>query len=139
MFVPDNKKQLGCVDKFQFRTCNQLYKEGDLQIFLHHIYEYEKGIRNLVLHTLSQKYDVFIKAKLEKKRIRYHIQYLQNARMNIFWGSEYCINTLKHFGDKNLKDFSDEEDFILGIMLGYDRIRQCQRYINRKNRKGDKT
>ncbi|MEW6094981.1 MAG: DUF2023 family protein, partial [bacterium] len=25
------------------------------------------------------------------------------------------------------------EDFILGILLGYDQIQQCQRYLKRKN------
>jgi len=27
---------------------------------------------------------------------------------------------------------TDEEDFILGTMLGYDRVKQCERYLKRK-------
>ena len=35
--------------------------------------------------------------------------------------------------DEALSGFLEkEEDFILGIMLGYDRLRQCERYLKRK-------
>ena len=29
------------------------YRSADLQILIHHIYEYKKGIRNMVLHTMQ--------------------------------------------------------------------------------------
>jgi len=32
----------------------------------------------------------------------------------------------------SLSDLTDEEDFILGTMLGYDRVKQCERYLKRK-------
>ena len=35
----------------------------------------------------------------------------------------------------NLSAYTDEEDYILGIMLGYDRVKQCQRFLNRKFKK----
>lgn len=35
---------------------------------------------------------------------------------------------------RDLSSVSDEVDFILGIMLGYDREKQCVRYIDRKNK-----
>jgi len=36
---------------------------------------------------------------------------------------------------ENLNNYTDEEDFILGIMLGYDRYKQCDRFIKRRNEK----
>ncbi|MBN2063189.1 MAG: DUF2023 family protein, partial [Sedimentisphaerales bacterium] len=35
-------------------------------------------------------------------------------------------------GKPKLSDFTPEEDYILGIMLGYDRLKQCQRYVSMK-------
>jgi hypothetical protein len=32
----------------------------------------------------------------------------------------------------SLSNLTDEEDFILGTMLGYDRVKQCERYLKRK-------
>ncbi|MBP3836286.1 MAG: DUF2023 family protein, partial [Pyramidobacter sp.] len=40
-----------------------------------------------------------------------------------------CIAVLEIFGSKSLSDYSKEEDFILGIMLGYGRLEECRRYI----------
>jgi hypothetical protein len=53
-------------------------------------------------------------------------------KINIFFGNKNCINVLKSFGDKPLYKFTDEEDFILGIMLGYCRKKQCERFLKRK-------
>ena len=43
------------------------YRSADLQILIHHIYEYKKGIRNMVLHTMQsnekQKAETILKNK----------------------------------------------------------------------------
>ena len=36
---------------------------------------------------------------------------------------------------KSLNDLSLEEDFMLGVMLGYDVQQQCKRYLDFKNSK----
>lgn len=41
---------------------------------------------------------------------------------------------LEKIGDKHLSDYTPEEDFILGTMLGYDRVQQCDRYLKMKNK-----
>ena len=38
---------------------------------------------------------------------------------------------------RSLSDLTDEEDFILGVMLGYDRLKQCERYLKRKRNGGE--
>lgn len=50
----------------------------------------------------------------------------------MYFGNPNCINVIKTIGNKNPSDYTDEEDFMLGIMLGYDQIKQCKRYIDRK-------
>ena len=37
----------------------------------------------------------------------------------------------------SLSNLTDEEDFILGTMLGYDRVKQCERYLRRKRNGGN--
>lgn len=103
-----------------------------MKVLTHHIYEYIKGLRNLVLHTMDSKHEELAKAKLEKYQIPYIIQYVNDRKINIFFGAEDCITVVREFVAKRLIDLSPEEDFILGIMLGYDKIKQCQRYMKMK-------
>ncbi|WP_448821015.1 DUF2023 family protein [Cetobacterium sp.] len=109
-----------------------------MEVFIHHIYEFEKGIRNLILHTISEDLLSFVENKLETKKIAYKIYKLKNGRYNVFFGDESCINVIKKIDKPNLSEYSAEEDFILGIMLGYDRKKQCDRYIQFKNKKNIK-
>jgi hypothetical protein len=102
-----------------------------MKVLLHHIYEYKKGLRNLVLHTLSSTYKYEAEKILKRQNINYIIREVTSGKINIFFGAEYCVEVLKKFGNKSLSDFTPEEDFILGIMLGYDQIRQCERYLKR--------
>jgi hypothetical protein len=111
----------------------QDYRTKDLQILMHHIYEYKKGLRQLVLHTMNSKDKFLSETLLKRKGIEYKIQIVNDNKINIFFGKKECIKIVNSFGKKRLNQFSDEEDFILGIMLGYDRSQQCDRYIKRKN------
>ena len=106
-----------------------------MDVFNHHIYEYKKGLRNLVLHPLPVSSAGEAVRKLESNRIPYVIRKISDKKVNIFFGAEACIAVLRQLGDKKLNEFTPEEDFILGIMLGYDRIVQCNRYLSRTIRK----
>ncbi|SFM59273.1 DUF2023 family protein [Methanolobus profundi] len=110
------------------------YLHGSMQILRHHIYEYQKGIRDLILHTASAFLEDEIIDVLERKKVNYLVQKASEKKINVFFGDEKCISILKNIGDKSLSDYTDEEDFILGIMLGYDRVQQCDRYLKRKSR-----
>ncbi len=105
-----------------------------MEVFIHHIYEFEKGIRNLILHTISLKHLEFVKKRLESKEISYKIYEIPNGNYNVFFGDKSCIDVIKKIGKSNLSTYTAEEDFILGIMLGYDRKKQCERYIQFKEK-----
>ncbi|MGB6128939.1 MAG: DUF2023 family protein [Psychrilyobacter sp.] len=100
-----------------------------MKVFVHHIYEYEKGLRNLVLHTTSKDNLEMIEMKLGKRKINYKIYETKNNNLNIFFGAEECVEVIKKIGKDYLGDYTAEEDFILGIMLGYDRKKQCERFM----------
>lgn len=103
-----------------------------MKVFYHHIYEYKKGLRNLVLCTLSSDQLENVKLKLEGDSIDYIVQKVGDNKINVFFGHKSCIEVLNKFKNESLTDYSNEEDFILGIMLGYDRVKQCDRYLDRK-------
>lgn len=105
-----------------------------MSIFDHHIYEYRKGLRGLVLHTVSEESAEALKMRLEKHAIDYVVYELTKGKCNIFFGDPMCLKVLQQFGSKKLNDLSVEEDFILGIMLGYSHQQQYQRYLMRKQR-----
>jgi len=109
------------------------YHTAEMQVLLHHIYEYKKGLRNLVLHTMHTCERAKTRAVMERKGISYFIQNVNENKFNIFFGNNECIKIIESFGELTLSDFSNEQDFMLGIMLGYDRNQQCKRYIKRQN------
>lgn len=101
----------------------------DLRVFHHHIYEYQKGIRNLILTTEKLIYRDYIIEKLTKENIDFVIQEVNSTKINIFFGAKECVDVMRTFTHKKLNEFTPEQDFILGILLGYDRRQQCKRYL----------
>lgn len=108
----------------------------DMTVLMHHIYEYKKGLRNLVLHTMHATDRVQAELRLQHQHIDYLICPVSDKKINVFFGAKECVEVVRRFGDKRLNDFTPEEDFILGIMLGYDRVRQCNRYLQRRQDAG---
>ncbi|MCL0036775.1 DUF2023 family protein [Thermodesulfovibrionales bacterium] len=105
-----------------------------MRVFRHHIYEYKKGLRNLILHTTNKSFRDDIEERLKKDDISYLIYSAGYNNINVFFGNDICIDIIKSINKQCLTEYSDEEDFILGIMLGYDRLKQCERYFKRKQK-----
>lgn len=104
----------------------------DLRVFHHHIYEFKKGIRNLILTTEKGIYKKSIEQRLKNENIDYVIHDIANNKINVYFGAPECVNVVRTFNPK-LNELSAEQDFMLGIMLGYDRVKQCERYMKIKN------
>lgn len=111
-------------------------QQAELSVFMHHIYEFKKGLRSLILTTEKNSNKEYIENRLKKEKIAYIIEPVseKSSNINVFFGNEDCINVIKTF-KQPLSKLSDEQDFMLGIMLGYDKILQCQRYMKRLNSK----
>ncbi|MBC8526704.1 MAG: DUF2023 family protein [Candidatus Cloacimonetes bacterium] len=104
-----------------------------MKLFTNYLYEYKKGLRNLAIYTgRVEEKDAIIK-KLMRENITYYIQKLNNTRINVFFGDKICIDIIRQMNLKSLSNLTEEEDFILGIMLGYNRLKQCERYLKRKH------
>ena len=105
-----------------------------MQVFVHHLYEFKKGLRNLILHTTKASNEKDIVAKLVSNDISYLIQHVGKDKINVYFGAPNCVEVVSHFIHKSLSELTPEEDFILGIMLGYDRLKQCERYLKRNQK-----
>lgn len=104
---------------------------SDFKILCHHVYEYHKGLRSLVLHTMHREEEVAVRQFLSQRSINYFIQVVTPQKINVFFGDAVCVAIVRRFGTVSLSSLSAEEDFMLGIMLGYDRQAQCERYVRR--------
>lgn len=105
---------------------------GDMKVFMHHIYEFKKGVRSLILCTMCNTCAEFVIQRLEKQRIEYLRQPVSDNKVNLYFGKRACLDAVRSFADKPLNRLTPEEDFMLGAMLGYDIGQQCERFCQRK-------
>ena len=105
---------------------------GEIRIFLNHIYEFKKGVRNMVLYTMSKEHEEFAIRRLKNQKISYMIQEVGTNKINLFFGKAECMEAMRHIIIRPLNQLTAEEDFILGAMLGYDLCQQCKRYCSKK-------
>lgn len=108
---------------------------AELKVFLNHVYEFKKGVRQMVLYTVNRKYEEFAIARLKSQKIEYLIQPVDKNKINLFFGKPECIHAIRCMVTRPLNQLTPEEDFILGAMLGYDICAQCERYCARKNKR----
>lgn len=101
-------------------------------VLSNHIYEYQKGVRNLVLYTLRKELAPKAVERLERQQIGYIVQDAGDCNVNIYFGRPQCLKAISSFVSRPLYSLTPEEDFILGALLGYDICLQCERYCDRK-------
>jgi hypothetical protein len=112
------------------------------RLFAHHIYELKKGLRNLILFTTAETNRDEVERRLDSAGIAYLIQPVATDgtradKINVFFGNRACLDVIETIGKPNLTDLTAEEDFILGTLLGYDQVQQCERYVRRRTRELD--
>ena len=110
-------------------SAEQIEQISDLKVFNHHIYEFKKGIRTLILTTEKSKHKDVIEQRLQKENIDYVIHDVDDKKINVFFGEKPCVEVVKTLNPK-LSEHTPQEDFMLGILLGYDKVRQCERYLD---------
>ncbi len=103
-----------------------------MKILTHHIYEYQKGLRNLVMHTLPACLQVQVTGKLDRYGIDFHIHGGGKDKIIVFFGSPASVAVVRHLiRGRKFCELTPEEDFVLGSMLGYDIGKQCERYLKK--------
>ena len=71
---------------YQNLTPEQIEESIDLKVFKHHIYEYKKGIRHLILTTEKAKHKNTIEKRLEHEKIPFIINEVDGNVINVFFG-----------------------------------------------------
>ncbi len=106
-----------------------------MKVLMNHIYEYEKGVRRMVLYTFNAQYADFARQRLARRHIDYYIQPAGRDTINLFFGRKECLNAVRLMVSKPLNELSPEEDFMLGALLGYDLAMECERYCALRGRR----
>ena len=106
----------------------------DMKVLMNHIYEYQKGVRRMVLFTFKKEYADFALRRLESQGIDYIVQPVGGDNLNLYFGRRECLDAIRLIVPRPLNQLSPEEDFILGALLGYDICMQCERYCKRRQK-----
>ena len=53
---------------------------------------------------------------------------MDNNKINVYFGAKPCVDVVRTFNPR-LNELTPEQDFMLGTMLGYERVKQCERYM----------
>ena len=109
---------------------------GMMKVLMNHIYEFQKGVRQMVLFTCPRRYEASAIRRLQSSHIDFVIQPAGKNNLNFYFGRRECLNAIRLIVTRPLNQLTPEEDFILGTMLGYDLCAQCERYCERKGRCG---
>lgn len=115
--------------KSEIKNNCQDFQSPDMQVLKHHVYEYKKGIRNMVLHTMRKAEKEKVIHFLKTKEVHFWIFEVNESKINIFFGNPDCVEIVKTFETESLNELTPEQDFMLGIMLGYSREQQYKRYL----------
>ncbi|HMP74444.1 MAG TPA: DUF2023 family protein [Kiritimatiellia bacterium] len=103
-----------------------------MDVFYHLLYEHSRGLRDLALYTVSEEQRGLVEAELIHEGVSYLFRRLEDGRVNVYFGHSACVDVVRSFGECPHCRLTPEQDFMLGIMLGYDRTRQCERYLGRR-------
>lgn len=105
---------------------------GEIRIFLNHIYEFKKGVRNMVLYTMSREHEEFAIRRLKNQKISYMIQEVGTNKINLFFGKPECMEAMRHIIIRPLNQLSAEEDSSWEPCWDTTFANQCKRYCNKK-------
>jgi hypothetical protein len=114
-------------------SCND-FQSADIQVLKHHVYEYKKGVRNMVLHTMKSTEKEKAVFFLQLKDVNFWICEVSGTKINVFFGNPECVEIVKSFQANSLSELTPEQDFMLGIMLGYNREQQYSRYLKQSKK-----
>jgi len=107
-----------------------------VQLVQHLVYEIDRGVRSLALYTASPDELPLLEYRLKRAGYDFIMAEAGGRLVNVFFGRCECLEVLECFSTLDLTELTDEEDFMLGLMLGYELRRQCSRFARRKTDRG---
>ena len=87
------------------------------EIFNQLIYEYQKGMRDLVLYTCGSEYMQALESLFKKHKISYKIRTLDcGKKMNVFFGNPDCLEILEILYDGKNPQASFDKIKLRGVI-----------------------
>ncbi len=86
----------------------------EMKVLMNHIYELNKGVRQMVLFTCNKKYGQQAVERLESQGIPYVLQPAGQQNLNVYFGRRECLEAIRLIVTRPLNQLTPEEDFILG-------------------------
>lgn len=114
-----------------YMSAEDFSRYDSLKLFMHQIYEFRKGVRQLVLCTMCTDCARIMRDGLDDLNIHYLEQPVSANKVNLYFGNKVCLDVVKTFIHKSMNALTPAEDFMLGTMLGYDLTAQCVRFSKR--------
>ena len=78
----------------------------DMKVLMNHIYEYQKGVRQMVLFTFNRRFEEWALRRLDRQGIDYLVQPVGNDRLNLFFGRRECLEAIRLFVTKPLSQLT---------------------------------
>ena len=103
-----------------------------MKVFLHHIYEYKKGLRHLILHTTAATHKEAIDKILTDLNISHIFVETAPSKINVFFGDSCNIEIIRTYGYYDLSNFTNEQDLIPVALPGHNSDLQNKRYSEGK-------
>lgn len=63
--------------------------------------------------------------------IDHHVHTVTDSKVNLLFGKPGAVAMMRKIVTKPLHQLSPKEDFIVGVLLGYDKEEQCHRFLAR--------
>ena len=67
----------------------------EIMVLMNHIYELNKGVRQMVLFTCNKKYGKQTVERLESQGIPYILQPAGQQNLNIYFGRRECVDAIR--------------------------------------------
>ena len=67
----------------------------DMKVLMNHIYEYKKGVRQMVLFTMNKRYETFALQRLDHQNIPYVLQPAGKNTVNLYFGRRECLEAIR--------------------------------------------
>ena len=64
----------------------------EMKVLMNHIYEYQKGVRQMVLFTCPKKYEEYATQRLQSQHIEYVLQPAGKNNLNLYFGRKECLD-----------------------------------------------
>jgi Protein of unknown function (DUF2023) len=112
-------------------ACTNQVRVSAIALLPQYLYEFQKGVRRLFLLTMTPHEAKAVQKRLERECVAVHVQAVSVTKVNLFFGQPAYVQTARRLAVRALNQFTPEEDFMLGTLLGYDGEQQCQRYLQK--------